>query len=83
MQYNEIKTYDIAIVGGGPSGCACALALHGSGLKVVLVEEDSFPRDKICGDAIPGPAFKAMDLIRPEWGQAMRAFADKETIQTS
>ncbi|MGK0366481.1 MAG: geranylgeranyl reductase family protein [Saprospiraceae bacterium] len=75
--------YDIAIVGAGPSGCACALALQGSGLRVVLLDKDIFPRDKICGDAIPGPAFKAMDQINPKWGKAMREFADKETIRTS
>ena len=75
--------YDIAIIGAGPSGCACALALHGSGLKVILIDKDTFPRDKICGDAIPGPAFKAMDKINPKWGHAMRGFADKNTISTS
>lgn len=74
---------DIAIVGAGPSGCACALALHGSGLRIILIDQAVFPRDKICGDAIPGPAFKAMDQIKPEWGQRMRQFADKTNIRTS
>lgn len=75
--------YDIAIIGAGPGGCACALALHGSGLKVVLTDKERFPRDKICGDGIPGQAFKAMDRIRPEWGMAMREFTDKTDIRTS
>lgn len=74
--------YDIAIIGAGPAGTACALALHGSGLKVALVDKSIFPRDKICGDAIPGPAFKAMDKINPVWGRAMRAFTDKHEIRT-
>lgn len=77
------NTFDIAIIGAGPSGCACALALHGSGLRVVLIEKDTFPRDKICGDAIPGPAFKAMDKINGEWGEAMRQFSDKADVRTS
>lgn len=77
------KKFDIAIIGGGPSGCACALALHNSGLKVVLIDKDVFPRDKICGDAIPGPSFKAMDYIHPTWGDRMRSFADKKEIRTS
>ena len=46
--------YDIAIIGAGPGGCACALALQQSGLKVILIDKDIFPRDKVCGDAIPG-----------------------------
>lgn len=77
------KHYDIAIVGAGPSGCACALALHDSGLRVALIDKEAFPRDKICGDAIPGPAFKAMRHINPDWEQAMRTFADSQKITTS
>ena len=77
------KTYDVVITGAGPAGCACALALHGSGLRVVMVEKDIFPRDKICGDAIPGLAFKAMDKINTEWGNAMRQFIDKEAVRTA
>ena len=36
-------TYDIAIIGAGPAGCACALALHGSGLQVAMVEKKRQP----------------------------------------
>lgn len=49
---------DVAIVGGGPAGSACALALKESGLQVVLIDKREFPRTKICGDAIPGPAMR-------------------------
>ena len=77
------EIYDIVIIGAGPAGCACALALHGSGLRVAMVEKDIFPRDKICGDAIPGLAFKAMDKINADWGNAMRQFVDKEDIRTA
>ncbi len=77
------NSYDIAIIGAGPAGCACALALQGSGLRVVLIDKEIFPRDKICGDAIPGPAFKAMDKINPKWGQAMKQFSDKADVRTS
>ena len=77
------ESFDIAIIGAGPGGCACALALHRSGLRVVMVEKDIFPRDKICGDAIPGLAFKAMDKINPKWGRAMKQFVHKEDIRTA
>jgi geranylgeranyl reductase family protein len=77
------ELYDIAIIGAGPAGCACALALHGSGLGVALIDRDTFPRSKICGDAIPALAFKAMDNIRPEWGQAMRKFSESNEIRTT
>jgi len=34
MSTDKIQTdYEAIIVGAGPSGCACAVALHGSGLR--------------------------------------------------
>ena len=75
--------FDVVIIGAGPGGCACALALHDSGLKVALADKENFPRDKICGDAIPGQTFTAIDKINPEWGQALRGYAKKAVIHKS
>lgn len=50
--------YDIIIVGGGPAGTAAALFAKKAGLRVLILEKDSFPRDKICGDAISGKSIK-------------------------
>ncbi len=55
------KHYDVIILGAGPAGTACALALKDANLSVALIDKANFPRDKICGDAIPGPTLK---LIR-------------------
>ncbi|NOS90791.1 MAG: NAD(P)/FAD-dependent oxidoreductase [Cyclobacteriaceae bacterium] len=66
--------FDVAIIGAGPSGSTCALALQGKGLKVALIDKEAFPRDKICGDAIPGSAFKAISRLRSTWGDQMKAF---------
>jgi geranylgeranyl reductase family protein len=46
--------FDVIIVGGGPAGATCALYATQAGLKVLLVDKSTFPRDKICGDSIPG-----------------------------
>ncbi|RMG82996.1 MAG: NAD(P)/FAD-dependent oxidoreductase [Bacteroidetes bacterium] len=75
--------FDILIVGAGPAGTTCALALHRAGLRVALLEKAVFPRDKICGDAIPGPAFKVMDAIHPDWGHQMRQFSKGQVVRTS
>ncbi len=83
MVKNSIHTYDVIIIGAGPGGCACALALQNSGLRVALVDKEIFPRDKICGDAITGNAFKAMDHIHIEYGKLMRRFLDKSDITTT
>jgi flavin-dependent dehydrogenase len=34
----------VAIVGAGPGGCACAIHLAGHGISSVIVERESFPR---------------------------------------
>ncbi len=40
------------IVGGGPSGSACAYWLAEAGWDVALVEKKVFPREKTCGDGL-------------------------------
>ncbi|MBL8953626.1 MAG: NAD(P)/FAD-dependent oxidoreductase [Myxococcaceae bacterium] len=45
-------TYDVCIVGSGPSGSVCAWYLAKAGKKVLVLEKRKFPRDKICGDAV-------------------------------
>ena len=69
--------YDIVILGAGPAGTACALALKDSALKVALIDKASFPRDKVCGDAIPGPAVRILRAISPATSQRFDAFQHK------
>jgi menaquinone-9 beta-reductase len=44
--------YDAVIVGGGPSGSACAYWLAQAGWSVCLIEKKHFPREKTCGDGL-------------------------------
>jgi geranylgeranyl reductase family protein len=66
-----LPTYDVALVGAGPAGTACALALRGSGLRVALLDKAVFPRDKVCGDAVPGHALKALAQLDPAYVAAL------------
>jgi len=72
-----IQIYDVVIVGAGPAGCACALALKDSGLSVALIDKQEFPRDKVCGDAIPGRAIKTLKSIDPAFAEAFKKFPKK------
>ncbi len=45
-------TFDVVIVGAGPSGAACAHWLTRAGWSVALVEKKLFPREKTCGDGL-------------------------------
>jgi geranylgeranyl reductase family protein len=46
------QSFDAVIVGGGPSGSACAYWLAQAGWSVCLVEKKDFPREKTCGDGL-------------------------------
>lgn len=45
-----MKEFDIAIVGGGLAGLSSAIHLAGAGLKVCVLEKDSYPNHKVCGE---------------------------------
>ena len=48
----EAAEYDLIVVGAGPAGSACAITAARSGAKVLLLEKDSFPRQKVCGEFV-------------------------------
>ncbi|MBC6696714.1 NAD(P)/FAD-dependent oxidoreductase [Hymenobacter puniceus] len=66
-------THDVVIVGAGPAGAACALALRHSGLRVALLDKAGFPRDKICGDAIPSPTLRHLRRLDAAYGPELDA----------
>ena len=51
---------DVLVVGAGPSGSAAALTLARAGFDVVLIDQHTFPRDKICGDGLIPDAHQAL-----------------------
>ena len=53
--------YDAAIVGAGPSGSVCGFYMAKSGAKVALLDKETFPRDKYCGDAVCTPAIRILE----------------------
>ena len=75
--------YDIAIVGAGPAGTACALALRHAGRRVLLLDKAEFPRDKICGDAIPGHALKALRRLDPSYTAALGQLEPRDDVRRS
>ncbi len=64
---------DVLIVGGGPGGSSCAWALRGSGLDVLIIDKQGFPRDKVCGGWITPQIISELQLDPADYARG-RAF---------
>lgn len=52
---------DVAIIGAGPAGSTLAALLAHRGCSVALIDRDSFPRDKLCGEFLSYDALPILD----------------------
>ncbi len=51
---------DVIVAGAGPAGSIAALTLAREGARVLIIDRETFPREKLCGDTVnPG----ALDLL--------------------
>src|SRR2546423_111775 len=60
-----MEMFDVAIVGAGPAGSSCAAFCAQAGLRVLLLERENFPREKVCGDCINAscwPVLRRLEL---------------------
>ncbi len=68
---------DVIICGAGPAGTSAALSLKHAGLSVALLDKSSFPRDKICGDALSGKVVSVAKYIDPQLLEEFYDFKEK------
>jgi geranylgeranyl reductase family protein len=54
---------DVLVVGAGPAGASAAAYLARDGHKVLLVDRQRFPRDKVCGDFVGPAALQELDAL--------------------
>jgi geranylgeranyl reductase family protein len=60
--------YDAVVVGGGPAGATLSRLLAERGAKVLLIEKEKMPRDKLCAGAV---SLRAEPLLPPDWDNAV------------
>lgn len=73
----QTEKFDVVVVGAGPAGCAAAYRLSGNGLKIALIDKETFPRDKICGDALGADVTKQFHLISESLTEKLDQFKEK------
>ena len=55
----------ITILGAGPGGAFAALVLGRAGISCTILERETFPRDKVCGDALSGKVVEVLRKVDP------------------
>ena len=58
-----MKKYEVVIVGAGPAGSTAAKFIAEKGIKVLLIDKNTFPRDKPCGGGISMKMLKRFSYI--------------------
>ena len=46
------NSFDVAIIGAGPTGSSAAISLAENNYRVIVIEKKQFPRDKVCGGGL-------------------------------
>ncbi len=57
----EQNKFEVLIVGGGLAGLSLAIMCAQSGLKVLLIEKGTYPRQKVCGEYI---SMESYDMVK-------------------
>ncbi len=55
--------YDVAVVGAGPAGSACATLLGRAGFGVLICDRAVFPRHKICGETVNPRSWNSFESL--------------------
>jgi geranylgeranyl reductase family protein len=69
---------DVIVVGAGPAGASAAYFLAGAGVDVLLVDQEVFPREKVCGDGLASRALAVLE--RMGLGDWLRGFPEPEVM---
>lgn len=58
-----MQLFDVAIVGGGPTGSSCGATCAAAGLRTLVLDREKFPREKVCGDCLNPSCWPVLDRL--------------------
>lgn len=76
-----METCEVLVVGGGPAGSSCAGRLRQAGLDVLLLDMQTFPRQKPCAGWITPTVLDVLAIDAEEYRQG-RVFQDISSFRT-
>jgi menaquinone-9 beta-reductase len=75
--------WDVLVIGAGPAGASAAVFLARAGVKTLLVDRQSFPRDKICGDGVSAAGLAVLGRIGLTNWISAEGFFEPQTLLLS
>jgi geranylgeranyl reductase family protein len=58
-----VNAFDVAVIGAGPAGAACAALCAARGWRTLVLERAIFPREKVCGDCLNPACWPVLDRL--------------------
>ena len=55
--------YDVIVIGGGLAGLTNAIHLSGKGIKVLVIEKNSYPKHKVCGEYVSNEVLPYLEAL--------------------
>jgi geranylgeranyl reductase family protein len=79
---------EVLVIGGGPSGAACAYWLAEAGHDVLMLEKKRYPREKTCGDGLTPRSVRQLydigladELVKHHRFEGLRSHAFGRTLE--
>jgi geranylgeranyl reductase family protein len=66
MNTQKLET-SVIVIGAGPAGAGTSFFLSKYGIPHIVIEKETFPRDKVCGDACSGKTALVINRANPDW----------------
>ena len=66
---DAVGQFDVLIVGGGPSGSTLAWALRKTGLRIAILDKQTFPRDKVCAGWVTPAVMQELAIDLDEYAR--------------
>lgn len=84
-QMGLVGSYDVGVIGAGPGGAFLAYLLARRGVRVLVIDKEVFPRDKVCGGGISNKTiqllpFSIEPVVQKRITGAYLTYRNRDTI---